>query len=66
MTLRGHFRYSGIRGHVPRLANVRREAEKAWRYGWSRRSSTRARDWETCQKRLALEVVPTPKIVHNL
>jgi RNA-directed DNA polymerase len=64
--LRGHFRYYGIRGNFPLLENVRRSAEKAWRYWLSRRSSKSAIDWEKCQKLLALYKLPTPKIVHNI
>ena len=64
--LRGHFRYDGIRGNFPLLENVRRYAEKAWRYWLSRRSSKSAIDWEKFQKLLALYSLPTPKIVHNI
>src|SRR4030095_2415960 len=64
--LRGHFRYYGIRGNFPLLENVRRYAEKAWRYWLSRRSSKSAIDWEKFQKLLATYVLPTPKIVHNI
>jgi hypothetical protein len=55
-----------MRGNVPLLENVRRYAEKAWRYWLSRRSSKSAIDWEKFQKRLAIYVLPTPKIVHNI
>ena len=34
------------------LEDVRREAEKAWRYGVSRRRRQRAMGWEQFQKRL--------------
>jgi group II intron reverse transcriptase/maturase len=64
--LRGHFRYYGIRGNFPLLENVRRYAEKAWRYWLSRRSSKSAIDWEKFQKLLALYKLPAPKIVHNI
>ena len=37
--LRGHFQYYGIRGNFRLLEEVRRFAEKAWRYWLSRRSS---------------------------
>lgn len=63
---RGHVRYDGMRGNFPLLENVRRSAEKAWRYWLSRRSSTRAIDWEQFQKLLARSMVPTPTIVHNI
>ena len=66
MKLRGHFRYYGIRGNFPLLENVRRYAEKAWRYWLSRRSSKSTIDWEKFQKLLAIYVLPTPKIVHNI
>jgi RNA-directed DNA polymerase len=66
LKLRGHFRYYGIRGNFPLLENVRRYAEKAWRYWLSRRSSKSAIDWKKFQKLLALYVLPTPKIVHNI
>jgi RNA-directed DNA polymerase len=62
---RGHVRDDGIRGNFPLLENVRRDAEQAWRYGWSRRSSKSAIDWEKFQKLLAIYVLPTPKIVPN-
>ena len=64
--LRRHYQYYGIRGNFPLLENVRRYAEKAWRYWLSRRSSKSAIDWETFQKLLAISVLPTPKIVHNI
>jgi RNA-directed DNA polymerase len=63
---RGHFRSYGMRGNVPLLENVRRYAEKARRYWLRRRSSKSAIDWEKFQKRLAIYVLPTPKIVHNI
>lgn len=42
LKLRGHFQYYGIRGNFPLLDEVRRYAEKAWRYWLSRRSSKSA------------------------
>jgi hypothetical protein len=48
----GHFQYFGIRGNVRLLEEVRRYAEKAWRYGLSRRSSKSPIDWEKFQKLL--------------
>src|SRR5712691_6195038 len=63
---RGPFRYDGMRGNFPRLEHVRRSAETAWRYWVSRRSSTSAIDWNKFQKLLAIYVLPTPKIVHNI
>jgi len=64
--LRGHFRYYGMRGNCPLLENVRRYAEKAWRYWLSRRSSTSAIGWEKVQQRLETSVLLSPSIVHNL
>jgi hypothetical protein len=63
---RGHFWYDGIRGNFPLLENVRRYAEKAWRYWLSRRRSKSAIDWETFQKLLAIYVLPPPNIVHHI
>jgi RNA-directed DNA polymerase len=66
LKLRGHFRYYGIRGNLPLLEEVRRDAEKAWRYWRSRRSSKSAIGWEKFQRLLETYVLPTPKIVHNI
>ena len=44
--LRGHFQYYGIRGNFRLLEEVRRCAEKAWRYWLSRRRSKKAIGWE--------------------
>jgi RNA-directed DNA polymerase len=63
---RGHFRDDGLRGNFRLLEEVRRYAEKAWRYGLRRRSSKTPTRWEKCQKLLETSVRPTPKIVHNL
>jgi RNA-directed DNA polymerase len=48
---RGHFRYDGIQGNCRLLAEVLRSAEKAGRYGLSRRSSKSAIGWEKFQQR---------------
>ena len=64
--LRGHFQYYGIRGNFRLLEEVRRYAEKAWRYWLSRRSSKSAIGWEKFQKLLETYVLPTPKIVHTI
>jgi RNA-directed DNA polymerase len=64
--LRGHFQYYGIRGNFRLLEEVRSAAEKAWRYGLSRRSSKSAIGWEKFQKLLETYVLPTPKIVHTI
>jgi group II intron reverse transcriptase/maturase len=66
LKLRGHFWYYGIRGNFRLLEEVRRYAEKAWRYWLSRRSSKSAIGWETFQRLLQTYVLPTPKIVHNI
>ena len=66
LQLRGHVRYDGIRGNVRLVEAVRRDAEKTWQYGLSRRSSTRAIRWEKFQKVLATDVLPIPQIVHNI
>ena len=66
LKLRGHFRYYGLRGNLRLLEEVRRYAEKAWRYWLSRRSSTSAIGWEKFQQLLQTYVLPTPKIVHNI
>jgi RNA-directed DNA polymerase len=66
LKLRGHFRYSGIRGNFRLLEEVRRYAEKAWRYWLSRRSSKRAIGWEKFPRLLQTDALPTPKLVHAI
>jgi RNA-directed DNA polymerase len=66
LKLRGHFQYYGIRGNFRLLEEIRRYAEKAWRYWLSRRSSKSAIGWEKFQQLLETYVLPTPKIVHNI
>jgi hypothetical protein len=66
LKLRGHFQYYGIRGNFCMLEEVRRYAEKAWRYWLSRRSSKSAIGWEKFQKLLQTYALPVPKIVHNI
>jgi RNA-directed DNA polymerase len=66
LKLQGHFRYESIRGNCRLLEDVRRFAEKAWRYWLSRRSRKSALSWEQCQRRLQPSVLPTPKIVHTI
>jgi RNA-directed DNA polymerase len=66
LKLRGHFRYYGIRGNFRLLEEVRRYAEKAWRYWLSRRSSKSAIGWEKFQRLLQTYALPTPKIVHAI
>jgi RNA-directed DNA polymerase len=64
--LRGHFQYYGIRGNIRLLEEVRRYAEKAWRYWLSRRSSKSSIRGKKFEKLMATYVLPTPKIVHNI
>src|SRR5262249_35363613 len=64
--LRGHFRYYGIQGNLRLLEEVRRAAEKAWRYWLSRRSSKSAIGWEKFQELLGTDVLPPPRIVHSI
>jgi RNA-directed DNA polymerase len=66
LKLRGHFQYYGIRGNFSLLEEVRRQAEKAWQYWLSRRSSKSAIGWEKFQQLLQIYVLPIPKIVHNI
>ena len=66
LKLRGHFQYYGIRGNFRLLDEVRRYAEKAWRYWLSRRSSKSVIGWEKFQRLLQTYVLPTPKIVHTI
>jgi hypothetical protein len=66
LKLRGHFRYYGIRGNFRLLEEVRRYAEKAWRYWLSRRSSQSAIGWAKFQRLLQTYALPTPKIVHAI
>jgi RNA-directed DNA polymerase len=66
LKLRGHFQYYGLRGNFRLRDEVRREAEKAWRYWLSRHSRTSAIGWETFQRLLQTSILPTPKIVHTI
>jgi hypothetical protein len=66
LKLRGHFRDYGRRETLRLREEVRRLAEKAWRYWRSRRSSTSAIGWEEFQRLLQTYVLPTPKIVHTI
>jgi RNA-directed DNA polymerase len=63
---RGHLRYDGLPGHVRWLEAVLRAAEKAGRYGRSRRSSTSAIGGEKFQQRRETYVLPPPRIVHHI
>ena len=64
--LRGPFQYYGIRGNCRLLEEVRRFAEKAWRYWLSRRSSKKAIGWEKCEKLMQTYILPIPRIVHTI
>jgi group II intron reverse transcriptase/maturase len=64
--LRGHFQYDGIRGNFRLLEEVRRFAEKAWRYWLSRRSSKSTLRWEKFEKLMRTYILPIPRIVHNI
>ena len=64
--LRGHFQYYGIRGNFRLLEEVRRCAEKTWRYWLSRRSSKSAIGWEKFEKLMRTYLLPTPKTVHTI
>ncbi len=64
--LRGHFQYYGIRGNFRLLEEVRRFAEKAWRYWLSRRSSKSSIGWGKFEKLMQTYILPTPKIVHTI
>jgi hypothetical protein len=66
LKLRGHFQYYGIRGNFRLLEDIRRYAEKAWRYWLSRRSSQSAIGGEKFPQLRETYVLPTPKIVHNI
>jgi hypothetical protein len=63
---RGHLQSYGIQGNFLLREEVRRSAEKAWRYWLSRRSSTSAIGWEKFHKLLETYVLPTPKVVHAI
>jgi hypothetical protein len=63
---RGHFRDDGSRGHCHRREAVRRDAEQAGRYWWSRRRSNSAMGWEQVPRLAQTSVLPTPKIVHPI
>jgi RNA-directed DNA polymerase len=62
--LRGHFHYYGMRGNFRLLEEVRRFAEKAWRYWLSRCSSKKAIGWEKFEKLVQTYILPIPRIVH--
>jgi group II intron reverse transcriptase/maturase len=64
--LRGHYQYYGIRGNFRLLEEVRRSAERAWRYWLSRRSSKSAIGWKKFWKLMQTSILPIPRIVHNI
>ena len=55
-----------FRDAIRLLDEVLRFAEKAWRYGLSRRSRKSAIGGEQCQQLLETSVLPPPQIVHHL
>src|SRR5438874_274369 len=65
-TRRGHCQYYGMRGNFRVLEEGRRLAEKAWQYGWSRRSSKSPVGWEKLKKLMQTYPRPLPRIVHLL
>ena len=64
--LRGHYQYYGIRGNFRLREEVRRSAERAWRYWLSRRSSKSAIGWKKFWKLMQTYIRPIPRIVHNI
>jgi hypothetical protein len=64
--LRGHCQYYGIRGNFRLREEVRRFAEKAWRYWLSRRSSKSAIGGGKFEKLMQTSIRPIPRIVHNI
>ena len=64
--LRGHYQYYGIRGNFRLLEEVRRSAERAWRYWLSRRSSKSAIGWKKFWKLMQTYILPISRIVHNI
>jgi RNA-directed DNA polymerase len=64
--LRGHYQYYGIRGNFRLREEVRRSAERAWRYWLSRRSSKSAIGWKKFWKLMQTYILPIPRIVHNI
>jgi RNA-directed DNA polymerase len=63
---RGHFQYDGMRGNFRRVEGIAHDAEKAWRYWLSRRSSKSGSGWEQFQKLLRVSPLPIPRIVHHI
>ena len=66
LQLRGPGQSDGMRGTFRLLEGLAHDAEQAWRYGLSRRSSTSGIGGETFQKRLRVDPLPRPRIVHNI
>jgi group II intron reverse transcriptase/maturase len=63
---RGHFQSDGIQGNFRLLEEVRRFAERAWRYWLSRRSSKSTLKWDKFEKLMRTSILPIPRIVHNI
>jgi len=64
--LRGHFQYYGMQGNFRLLEEVRRFAERAWRYWLRRRSSKSALKWDKFEKLMRTYILPIPRIVHHI
>ena len=64
--LRGHCQSYGMQGNFRLLEEVRRFAERAWRYWLSRRSSKSALKWDKFEKLMRTYILPIPRIVHNI
>ena len=64
--LRGHFQDYGMQGNFRLLEEVRRFAERAWRYWLSRRRSKSALKWDKFAKLMRTSILPIPRIVHNI
>jgi RNA-directed DNA polymerase len=64
--LRGHYQYYGIRGNYRLLAEVCKQAEKAWRYWLSRRSQKGTITGDKIERWRAHFPLPAPRIIHNI
>jgi RNA-directed DNA polymerase len=59
---RGYYQYYGIRCNSPCLDLVYYTARRAWRY-WLHRRGGRQRTWRACDRMMAADALPRPKIV---
>jgi RNA-directed DNA polymerase len=64
--LRGHDQYYGIRGNYGKREALYEWADKAWRYGLSRRSQQSAIPGAKCYRLRTRYPLPQPRIVHRL